>query len=125
MQLDKKTKKQIETWIEVLRSGKFQQTQGALNNSEGYCCLGVGCKIFINTDKLQFQDGYIYGVMPFEQSKSPLWLHGINSDFSNKSGMSLTTINDGAILNNDSEKTYFSFNEIADLLQIVYIEGLE
>lgn len=32
-------------WIEALRSGKYQQTKGALKNTEGFCCLGVACEL--------------------------------------------------------------------------------
>ena len=40
----------IKIWIEVLRSGKYKQTTGALrkariNNQFEYCCLGVLCDI--------------------------------------------------------------------------------
>ncbi|HEV8263241.1 MAG TPA: hypothetical protein VGQ19_21085 [Burkholderiales bacterium] len=32
-------------WIEALRSGRYQQTQKALRNDDGYCCLGVLCDL--------------------------------------------------------------------------------
>lgn len=33
-------------WVEALRSGKYQQTTGALHdNTGGFCCLGVACDI--------------------------------------------------------------------------------
>ena len=43
-QLPKKFKK---TWIKALKSGKFEQADGALydESKNGYCCLGVACKI--------------------------------------------------------------------------------
>ena len=43
-QLPKKFKK---TWIKALKSGKFEQADGALydRDAHGYCCLGVACKI--------------------------------------------------------------------------------
>lgn len=28
-------------WVEALRSGRYQQTTGALNRGDSYCCLGV------------------------------------------------------------------------------------
>ena len=34
-----------ELWVEALRSGEFIQTEGALKNSDGYCCLGVLCEL--------------------------------------------------------------------------------
>lgn len=32
-------------WVKALRSGKFKQGQGALYDEDGYCCLGVLCKV--------------------------------------------------------------------------------
>jgi hypothetical protein len=31
----------IQTWIDALRSGKYQQCQNQLTDGEGFCCLGV------------------------------------------------------------------------------------
>jgi hypothetical protein len=44
-------------WVEALRSGNYPQARGALfvenNETTGYCCLGVACKIVgIEDDKL-------------------------------------------------------------------------
>lgn len=33
-----------EEWVEALLSGEYEQTQHALHNDEGFCCLGVGCE---------------------------------------------------------------------------------
>lgn len=35
------TKELATTWVEALRSGKYQQCRSALKNDEGFCCLGV------------------------------------------------------------------------------------
>ena len=32
-------------WIAALRSGKYQQSWGALRGYDGYCCLGVLCDV--------------------------------------------------------------------------------
>ena len=32
-------------WVAALRSGKYEQTRGALKDSNGHCCLGVLCSI--------------------------------------------------------------------------------
>lgn len=40
-------------WIEALRSGDYEQARGTLYDGEGYCCLGVLCKVAgltINSD---------------------------------------------------------------------------
>lgn len=33
-------------WVEALRSGQYQQTQGALHKETGWCCLGVACDLY-------------------------------------------------------------------------------
>lgn len=35
------TNEQKTNWIEALRSGKYEQTQGTLKRDQKYCCLGV------------------------------------------------------------------------------------
>lgn len=34
-------------WIEALESGNYNQCTGRLFNGEGYCCLGVGARVFL------------------------------------------------------------------------------
>lgn len=36
-----------QCWIEALRSGEYQQTQGYLRTDTGYCCLGVLTDLYI------------------------------------------------------------------------------
>lgn len=33
-------------WVAALRSGEYQQTKSRLQNSKGYCCLGVACDLY-------------------------------------------------------------------------------
>lgn len=49
--MNKKIKK---LWVKALRSGKFEQTTGALYNegNDGYCCLGVLGKVQGAEDKV-------------------------------------------------------------------------
>lgn len=35
----------IQTWVDALRSGEYQQCQETLHNGKGYCCLGVYAKV--------------------------------------------------------------------------------
>jgi hypothetical protein len=40
-----------EKWIQALRSGKYKQGHLFLRNSRnGFCCLGVLCDVYNNTD---------------------------------------------------------------------------
>lgn len=43
----KKNPYAISKWIEALRSGKYKQSQDALHDSDGYCCLGVACDLYL------------------------------------------------------------------------------
>lgn len=60
---DKKTGKMVDVrlpkgfktkWLKALRSGKYKQTEGYLNDENGYCCLGVACRI--NHPKVNLKD---------------------------------------------------------------------
>lgn len=32
-------------WVAALRSGEYEQTDGALHDQRGFCCLGVACEV--------------------------------------------------------------------------------
>ena len=106
------TKKQAQKWANALRSGKYDQTVGTLQDELGYCCLGVACKIFIPKTKLQVQSGFLKGALPMDQKKAPKWLKIINDNFVHYLGHELSDLND-----NEG----FNFDEIADLIELVYV----
>lgn len=109
------TIKQARKWVNALRSGKYSQTKGCLQDSKGYCCLGVACDVFIPKSK-QVRDCFLYleGEEPGEQYFAPFWLKEINDDFYRKTGQlfDLVHLND---------KKRYSFDEIADIIEMVYI----
>ncbi len=107
------TKSEIKKWVAALRSGKYNQAAGALQNERGYCCLGVACKIFIPKDKLELVDGFISGGMPVRQENSPRWLDDIIDDLDSITGMWIPQLNDSG----------YTFDEIADILELVYIHN--
>ena len=111
------TVKQIKKWVFALRSGEYKQTKYYLQDKKGYCCLGVGCKVFITKNKLVFQNGFLIGSTPrCGQKNAPDWLKNINTDFSKKTGLkSLINMND---FDN------YTFDEIADCLEQVYIHKI-
>lgn len=117
MQLGKEIdKKQFLTWIEALRSGKYGQGRGRLQSGENkFCCLGVACKILIPDEK-QYLDseGLMYGGFPSSQPEDavPKWLRKINSHFEWLTEVTFFNLNDDH---------GFTFDEIADLLEAVYI----
>lgn len=106
-------KKSIEKWVQALRSGEYEQGINQLQSRYGYCCLGVACDVFISESKQELNVfGKIKGGFPDDQTNAPLWLKKINDDFYNKTGYELSVIND---------IKGFTFNEIADLLEAVYL----
>jgi hypothetical protein len=47
MEFTKEQREQLRReWVADLRSGKFKQTQGVLEDSNGNCCLGLACRVF-------------------------------------------------------------------------------
>lgn len=106
----KEEKEQVLKWLEALRSGKYKQTTGTLQDENGFCCLGVACKILIPNDNLIVwgNSNMIKGTVPSHQPNSPRWLFNINTYFDKKGFGSITILN-------DIDKK--NFNEIADFIE--------
>lgn len=109
------TKTQATKFINALRSGEYQQTRNTLQNSIGYCCLGVACKIFISPKKqLVDLSGRLLGKMPSFQTNAPIWLN-VNK----LNGVMLTEY-----LTDLNDNWELTFDEIADVIQAVYVLGV-
>lgn len=113
------TKKQILKLTAALRSGKYKKGRGYLQKDDTFCCLGVACMEFIPPANRRIVDGNLSGYFPtdYNQPKAPFWLHGLNNHFAKKTGQSLSTIN-------DDERDASTFDEIADLLELVYVHKM-
>jgi hypothetical protein len=106
--------KQFTKWLITLWENKYPQTKGRLQDSQGYCCLGVACKELIPKSKLNMQSGYLKGGIPERQEYAPAWLLNIDSY--------LQVLTKGrAIDMNDIHN--FTFPEIADVLYQVFVLG--
>src|SRR5688572_13814329 len=107
----------IKKWTKELRSGKFKQGTSCLQSGmHFYCCLGVGCMVFIPEEKLIRNGGSrLDGGFPKAQPSAPDWLKNINDDFCKKTGKKLSKLNDSL---------EFDFDEIADLLELVYVHKM-
>lgn len=118
------TKPQIKKWAKALRSGQYQQTTGELNNKDGFCCLGVACKLFIKKEDITYDGSFIAGGMPKQQHKVPQWLRVVNTEFEATVGTALSSLNDeGYSPDGRASIAKLNFNEIADLLEAVYLHG--
>lgn len=107
--------RQLKKWIAALDSGDYKQGTECLQDTYGYCCLGVGCKVLINKRKQNMILERLVGNFPEDQPNAPQWLKEINSDFQNKTGTSLDALND---------IEDYTFPEIATLLELVYIHKM-
>jgi hypothetical protein len=67
--LDKLDLQYVKKWLTALRSGKYPQVKNLLQTYEGYCCLGVACKI-LPYEKImsQTREGCILGAFIDDQS---------------------------------------------------------
>src|ERR1044072_7537865 len=106
-------KEEFKIWIAALRSGEYMQSKDSLNNSLGYCCLGVGVCVLVPHDKIELDSMglFIDGDYPSEQTHAPQWLKEINDNFLMRYGKYQSHLNDIENL---------SFNEIADILERTY-----
>lgn len=99
----KLNKGNVRKWVKALRSGRYKQIHGQLYNEEGYCCLGVACRVA--------------GMRPFGESfgeesavlpkRAMRWL-GVEDDNPKIGRFAAATLND--------EKGY-SFSQIADAIE--------
>lgn len=123
----KPTKANIRKWVQALRSGEYNQTKGALQDVDGYCCLGVGCRIFIPENQVQLANGHVAGGYPSVQSAAPVWLKQIDENFYRMTDIHLSSLNDtgydpASDFRLHGEKLdRFTFDEIADLIEMVYL----
>lgn len=114
------TPKNIQLWVDALRSGNYEQGQQVLQASGRYCCLGVACKVAQDNgvDVCTSDEGRLLGNTLASQRPTQHWL-GLrnnlgelpgNASFEpdNENLTSLITLNDDRAL---------SFEEIADRIE--------
>jgi hypothetical protein len=106
-------------WVSALRSGKYKQGKNELRNKDRFCCLGVLCDLSKTgtwVSEKQGSTGYLgrQGALPDEVIK----VTGMNSCAGriDTCSAALIDLNDGTL-----EKQY-SFNEIADTIEMFWEE---
>lgn len=114
MKLTKTDKKEIKLWIKALRSGKYKQTEGTLENGLGYCCLGVACRLFTKNPKTNSLN-QLLGYETEHQPHGKRWLNLIDLKMGCVFGISLMGMNDDL---------GYSFNEIADVIDFFLDNGI-
>lgn len=99
-----------QIWLNALRSGKYEQGQGSLNEDGKFCCLGVLTDLYIRETNQEWEEQYDNS-FSFEDSSCFLppsvqkWARLDDSPRVN--GRSLAVLNDGGA----------SFEELADLIE--------
>lgn len=116
--------KDAKKWVNALRSGKYKQTKQVLKNHEGYCCLGVACDIFPQRKLNEDEAGYasLGALCSYEK----LGIKGMFGELTKDMYLiepSPSHIGVRPSLANMNDNGY-TFDEIADIIQIEYILGL-
>lgn len=110
--MDAKLKK---TWLEALRSGRFQQGRTYLNRKAGFdhtphhCCLGVLCEV---SEELTRRESY--GVCYYQDSTGSSSGTTLPPGLFDRSKMLATEITHLIHMNDDEDK---SFAQIADWIE--------
>lgn len=127
-------KSKIKKWCEALGSGKYKQGTGQLQNGDKFCCLGVLVKELNDDGHDKEVNGELRGGTPSQEFGDPKWMGKLNSRFMHQVGPDLVSLNDSGLvlspwmakdpenpLKGARELPPFTFDEIADLLEAVYI----
>lgn len=91
-------------WIEMLRSGEYEQISEQLTDGRGYCCLGVACLAVEVTPGNEATLIYYPSVV---QSLGLIGNSGCPADVCDEDYEALVDLNDNGM----------TFSEIADLLE--------
>lgn len=101
-------------WATALRSGKYGQCKGLLQNTKGFCCLGVLVKEFVSETKQirrQSNKKFLAGAALFDQPSTPSVAYKVVRE--------MEAIECCPAYMNDSLN--MSFAEIADVIEAVVI----
>ncbi len=115
-------------WINALRSGDYVQGRCYLQYSGEYCCLGVLDKLFPKLDLSGGDDQVLkkYSRIGLQDEYGTIceitFLDGL---FESNLSLSLSDLNDAAsFCYKIGVRDGLNFDEIADIIQIEYVEGV-
>ena len=104
-------------WLKALRSGDYKQATGILydHNKDGYCCLGVACKLEYPLHYLKNKDNYQYGATITKGYQQDQLKYNLNKIPKQLKGTSHSNDLVSILIDmNDSSKT---FEQIADWIE--------
>lgn len=123
----------IEEWLTALRSGNYTQTNGALHDDTGFCCLGVACDLYANAHEgVSWTEGQHYRYLTGSDKKEiGSWGDDMMPDevaewFGLPTGVCSCAVRvtdvrlpegRASVLNDNG----YSFEKIADLIEAAYL----
>jgi hypothetical protein len=78
-----------ELWVKALRSGDYEQTTGDLRNGTGFCCLGVACDLYANTEGEGAWGPSVLGLSEFVMPGSKVYTSALPPEVAKWLGLSL------------------------------------
>lgn len=134
------TRRKAQEWANALRSGEYSQTMGTLEDEQGFCCLGVACKIFIPEEKQLTKPSageafrtFLQGDLPTDQLKAPKWLKEVESELSailkqnplpteeTQDELSSPITRDPSSFTDMNDDEGYTFDEIADIIELIFV----
>jgi hypothetical protein len=109
-----------DKWVAALRSGKYEQTIETLQDKNGFCCLGVLCKVGEDNsvNVLKYTNGLLDGDSLDSQKDIINW-SGMRSDLGE---LSFTIDDDFTELAELNDSSDYGFNKIADIIEVNWKE---
>lgn len=112
-------KRHAMKWVNALRSGKYKQGQkGYLKRDGKYCCLGVLVELFPKLDLAGDSKAVLKNFSLIGLENCTAYVCSLEEKYQYQ-GVALTTLNDGHL---KPVKGRFTFDEIADIIQLEYVE---
>lgn len=112
-----------KTWIAALRSGKYTQAKGRLEENGKFCCLGVACDLFaervgLTVDTYDSASHNLKGLKRYDMScyELPAKIVELLGLFSNN-GKFYSDDTSQLFLTDLNDKGNKSFAEIADIIE--------
>ncbi len=112
--------KNVQLWVEALRSGDYEQGEGALTKEGKHCCLGVACVLYqekvgglVETDSTSWTSGAVTsydGESGFLPRKVSDWLGLAERNGRYDNGDLRTSLS-------SSNDNGFTFEEIATMIE--------
>lgn len=141
------TRRKAQKWANALRSGEYSQTMGTLEDEQGFCCLGVACKIFIPKNKQQLRyskeeafRAFLSGDVTKDQPNAPKWLQEVDEELKDILSRNKTELEEAEEQLNEEKAALgysfykdpgsfvemndddgYTFNEIADIIELIFV----